>query len=58
MAEMDGQFASLAVFRNREVVAEPQAAESSADRDCLTPYVLVLYFLTLECLTLQSPATR
>ncbi len=28
MVEMDGQFASLAVFRNREVVTEPQAAES------------------------------
>ncbi len=28
MAEMDDQFASLAVFRNREVVVTPQAAES------------------------------
>lgn len=27
MAEMDGQFASLAVFRNREVAAAPKAAE-------------------------------
>jgi hypothetical protein len=29
MAEMDGQFASLAVFRNREATPAPQVAESS-----------------------------